>query len=376
MNDANQRSEAPGISQTPAPPTRASARAYWPLQRLPLDVVPPVAALAAVAALLSMTLNQVALPGLGAGTGEQFPRLTEAARFCANLSVTAGLITLVSCVSWALLGTPRLPLRRQLSVFVAAGALFHIALSALLFDPLAASRVQIYFGVAAANLIGMAVGSAALSSTRGLLVRVVAYALTGLAFLNLATAVLDVAPDSQFDPWTHRAMLVCKGAGEIVYIFLLLCAFPLLVPRGLNMRALVARSIGFAVLVLTFYAQLTAHHALRADFGLLVYSAQRVSLILDRWPLAYAIPFCMLLSAAVTGLLSGGAIRVQAASGMLLIFAAGYATRAPGRLLSLAIGFMLLGRALVALTAHAPFRSMAPPEPGRSIRPSPPAPGD
>jgi hypothetical protein len=165
-------------------------------------------------------------------------------------------------------------------------------------------------------------------------------------------------------------MLVCKGAGEVVYLVLLLAAFPLLVPRGLHMRALLARSVGFAVLVLTFYAQLTAYHALRADFGLLVYSAQRVSLVLDRWPLAYSVPFCMLLSAASTGLLSGGALRVQAASGMLLIFAAGYATRAPGRLLSLAIGYMLLARALVALTEHAPFRSLAPPSPGRSIRPS------
>jgi uncharacterized membrane protein (Fun14 family) len=77
----------------------------------------------------------------------------------------------------------------------------------------------------------------------------------------------------------------------------------------------------------------------------------------------------MLLSAAVTGLLSGGAVRVQAASGMLLIFAAGYGTRAPGRLLCLAIGYMLLARALIALTEHAPFRSIAPPSPGRSIRP-------
>jgi hypothetical protein len=30
---------------------------------------------------------------------------------------------------------------------------------------------------------------------------------------------------------------------------------------------------------------------------------------------------------------------------------------------------MLLARALVALTEHAPFRSMSPPAPGRSIRP-------
>ena len=368
MSDASQRTSAPEVAR--AEDTRTSARPYWPLQRLPLDVVPPVAVLAALSALLSMALNQVALPGLGAGTSEQFPQLTNAARFFANLAVTSGLVTLVSCVSWALLGMPRLPLRRQLSVFVCAGAIVHVALSAMLFDPLAASRIQIYFGVAAANLIGMSAGSAAISSARGPLLRALAFAITALSFFNLATAVLDVAPDTPLDPWAHYVMNGCKAAGEVVYVVLLFGAFPLLVPRGLNLRALAARSIGFAVLVFSFYVQLSAYHNMRADFGLLIYSAQRVSLILDRWPLAYAVPFCLLLSASVTGLLNGGAVRIQAASGMLLIFSAGYATRAPGRLLSLAIGYMLLARALVALTEHAPFRSIAPPAPGRSIRPT------
>jgi hypothetical protein len=365
MNDAAQNAKA--VEPAPAPPAsapRESVHAAWPVSRLPIDVVPHVATLAALAALASMALNQLALPGLGAGTHTaQFPKLAQAARFSANLAVTAGLITLVSCVSWALLGAPRLALRRQLFVLSGSGVLAHIAVSALLFDPLAASRTQIYFGVAAANLIGMAVGSAAVSSTRGPFLRLIALAITALAGLNLLTVALDFAPDAQLDPWMHRAMLICKGAGEVVYLLLLLAAFPLLVPRGLRVRALVARSIGFAVLVMAFYGQLWAQHMLHADYGLLLYSAQRVSLWLDRYPMGYAVPFCLLLSATVTGLLNGGGIRLQAASGMLLIFSAGYATRAPGRLLSLAIGFMMLARALIALTEHAPFRSMSPPPP-------------
>jgi hypothetical protein len=70
-------------------------------------------------------------------------------------------------------------------------------------------------------------------------------------------------------------------------------------------------------------------------------------------------------------LLSGGSARIQAASGMLAIFAAGYATRAPGRLLSLGVGFMLLARALIAFTEQAPFRSVAPPPPGKPSLPPP-----
>lgn len=355
MNEAVPDSQA-------RPDWQTRVRAAWPLRQLPLEVVPPLAGLSASAALVSMVLNQLVLPGLGAATrAGQYPKLAQAARFSANLAVTAGLITLVSCIAWALLGRPRLPLRRQLFVFVAGGTLIHIALTALLFDPLGSSRSQIYFGVAAANMIGMAAGSAAISSTRGVFLRTLALGVTVLAALNLATVVIDLVPDAQLDPWTHRAAVVCKGGGEIVYLLLLVAAFPLLVPRSMRMRALFARSIGFAVLVLAFYAQLTASHALKADYGLLVYSAQRVSLLLDRSPLLYAVPFCLLLSAATTGLLIGEGIRVQAAAGLLLIFASGYATRAPGRLLSLAVGYMLFARALIALTEHAPFRSIAPP---------------
>jgi hypothetical protein len=353
MNDAS-----PDVSANQREPSRA----YWPLRKLPLDVVPPLAGLTALAALLSMVLNQVVLPALGGGAQAlRFPKLSQVARFSANLAVTAGLITLVSCVSWALLGMPRLALRRQMFVFVAAGVLVQIALSAMLFDPLTASRAQIYFAVAASNVIGLSVGSAAVSGTRGSFLRVLAAALTTLAALNLATVLLDFVPDAQLDPWTHHATTVCKAASEIVYLALLLAAAPLLVPKGMHVRALIARSLGFAVLVLCLYAQITAQRALHADYALLIYSAQRLSLFLDHYPLAYSAPFCLVLSSVTTGLLGGGAVRIQAASGMLLIFAAGHSTRAPGRLLSLAVGFMLLSRALIAFSEHAPFRSVAPP---------------
>lgn len=338
------------------------AGGYWPLQKLPLDVVPPLSVVAAFSALLSMVLNQLVLPALGGGAQAlRYPRLSQLARFSGNLAVTAGLITLLACVSWALLGSPRLPLRRQMFVFVAAGVLVQIALTAMFFDPLTASRAQIYFAVAATNVIGMAVGSAAVSGTRGRFLRVVSAGLTALAALNLATVILDFVPDAQLDPWTHHATNVCKMAGELVYLGLLLASGPLLVPKGVHPRALIARSLGFAVLVLVAYAQFTAHRALRADYSLLIYSAQRVSLLLDRWPLFYTVPFGLALAAVTTGLLGGGAVRVQAACGVLLIFSAGHATRAPGRLLSLAVGFMLLARGLIAFSEYAPFRSVLPP---------------
>src|SRR5262249_43194585 len=136
--------------------TRRTWQDVWPFQRLPLEVVPPLAGLAACAALASMLLNQLVLPSLGSGVrSPHYPTIAQAGRFTANLAVTTGLITLVSCVAWSLLGRPRLPLRRQLFAFTAAGVLAYVAISAWLFQGVA-SREQIYFGVVAANVIGMA----------------------------------------------------------------------------------------------------------------------------------------------------------------------------------------------------------------------------
>jgi hypothetical protein len=337
----------------------------WPMQRLPLAVVPPLATLSALAAFASMVMNQIVLPSLGNGVhSPHFARVAQAGRFTANLAATTGLITLVSCVSWTLMGRPKLPLRRQLFTFTSAGLLAYVTLAALLF-PGNATREQIYFGVVSANVIGMSVGSAAISSVRGALLRAMAVGITALAALSTFVIVLEFVPDAQLDPWARQAALICKAAGEAIYLALLIAAFPLLVPRGLRARELFARSVGFAVLVLAIYALRTAQHALNNDYGLLLYSAQRVSLFLDRWPLAYALPVCLVLSATTTALLSGGSARIQAAAGLLLIFSAGYATRAPGRLLSLTVGFMLLARALVAFTDQAPFRSIVPPPPGK-----------
>jgi hypothetical protein len=340
------------------------------MQKLPLDVVPPIAGVAALAALTAIVLNQLivfnqlVLSALaGATRVGQFPKLAHAAHFATNLSVTAGLITLISCVSWVLLDRPRQALPAQIIVFVAASVLFHVALSALLFDPLTASRAQIYFGVAAANLIGICVGIAALSCTHGKLLRTIAFGIVALAALNLASVVIDLGPDMHFDPWISPVIAVFKGLVELVYLVMLLATVPLVVPRGVRLRSLFARSVGLAVLVLSAVALWNAQRTLNADYSLLLYSAQRVALLIDWWPLGYAVPFCISVAAAITGLLSGGGIRLQAASGMLLIFAAGHAARAPGRLLSLCIGFVLLSRALVALTEHAPFRSLTPPPP-------------
>jgi hypothetical protein len=247
--------------------------------------------------------------------------------------------------------------------------LLRAAMIATLLDRVETTRENVYLAVAAANMIGVLSSLYALERTRGLL-RVLALLLTCLPLFSIASVLLEATADVQLDPWKRRGHEWTQALGEISYVGVLLASFPMLVPRGLRLRDLIARTAGIAVLVASVYGLRTAEAAMHNDYPVLFYHAQRVGLMLDRSPLLYAIPFCLALSAVTTALLAGGGARWQAAAGVLLVFAAGYAPKAPGRLLSMALGFVLLSRALVALGQVLPRASQTPtPTSTRAIDP-------
>ncbi len=317
---------------------------------LPVESAPPLAGLAALSAFAAMLLNQVLLPGLGT---EQNPlllgRLARAGQFAANLAVISGVVSLVFCAVSVARGKPDLPMVRRVFWVLLSLVLLRAAVIATLFERVETTRENVYLAVAAANTLGVLSGVYALERTRGVLFRILAFFATCLPLFSIASVLLEVTSDVQLDPWKRRGYEWAQALGEVSYVGVLLVSFPLLVTRGLKLRHLIARTAGIAVLVASVYALRTAEAALHNDYPVLFYHAQRVGLMLDRWPLAYAIPFCLALSAITTALLAERGARWQVAVAVLLIFAAGYAPKAPGRLLSMALGFVLLSRALVAL---------------------------
>jgi hypothetical protein len=323
---------------------------------LPLESAPPLAGLAALSAFAAMVLNQVLLPGLGSDHNALLlSRLARAGQFAANLAVISGLVTLCFCALSVARGQPGLTTFRRVLWVLLALVLLRAAAIATLFERVETTRGNVYLAVGAANVLGVLAGQWALERTRGSLLRVLALLATCLPLFSIASVVLEVTSDVQLDPWKRRGHEWAQALGELSYVGLLLASFPLLVPRGLRLRDLIARSAGIAMLVASVYALRTAEAALHNDYPVLFYHAQRVGLMLDRSPMLYAIPFCLALSAITTALLSARGARWQAAVGVLLLFAAGYAPKAPGRLLSMALGFVLLTRALVALAESKPY---------------------
>jgi hypothetical protein len=330
---------------------------------LPLENAPPLAGLAALSAFAAMLLNQVLMPGLGAEHNtDLLSRISRGGQFAANLAVISGLVSYLFCVIGIARGqTPLTVFRRVLWVMLSV-LLLRAATIATLFERVETTRENVYLAVGAANMIGVLSSLYALERTRGL-IRVVALLLTCLPLFSIASVLLEVTQDFQLDVWRQRGHAWTQALGELSYVGVLLASFPMLVPRGLRVRDLVARTAGIAVLVASVYALRTAEAALHTDYPVLFYHAQRVGLLLDRSPLLYAIPFCLALSAVTTALIAAKGARWQAAVGILLLMAAGYAPKAPGRLLSMALGFVLLSRALIALAEVLPRLTRPTPTP-------------
>jgi hypothetical protein len=233
---------------------------------LPRDTAPPLAGLAACAAFVAMVLNQVLLPGLGTDANPLLlGKLARAGQFAANLAVISGLIALVFAALAVVRNAALPPFRRVLWVMLAL-VLLRAAVIATLFDRVETTRENVYLAVGAANMLGILSGVYALERTRGSLVRVVAFLATSLPLFSIVTVLLEFSSDVQLDPWKRHGHELMQALGELSYVGILLASFPLLVPRGLKLRDLIARSAGIAVLVASVYALRTAEAALHNDY--------------------------------------------------------------------------------------------------------------
>lgn len=334
---------------------QADARAQAaPSQWAALEELPALSFMTALAALASMAINQLVVPGLGTRVArELLGRIEQAGQFAENLAVFAGLIALVASLWSVWRGDVLLNARRRVMFVVFLSILLREVVVATVLDRTHTTREHVYFAVGAASVLCVMVGMRALDLASSLLLRVIAGFATALPLLCLSTIVLELTSDVQLDPWKHRAYETLQGLGEISYLGLLFASFPLLAARGTTARQLLARAAGLLTLVAAGYGLRVAHQALHNDFAILLYHAQRVGLLLERSPALYALPMCLALAGAASALVAGGAARVQAATATLLIFASGYGPRAPGRLLTMTLGFILLARAIAALSKQA-----------------------
>ena len=343
MNDAPE--QPPTAPSASAVPTRELADAF----SAHAEQAPPLALLAALAALCATVINQVLLPALGDKRGYRYAGLLDqVGAYATNLAAIAGLVALGFALLAFVRFSPLVPLRKRL-MFAAFAGIFlpSIAMSAL-FERQRTTAETVLFAMGAAQvLVGLA-GTAAARATESRYGRLLSLGCTLMAASSLTSQVLQLASRVQLSAWLLSAQRTAQGLGELSYLLLLVALAPMLLPAGSDGRARAARMAGYVALPLTLGGLYVAERKLGQDYSLLLYHAQRVSLFIDAFPRLYSLPIVLALSAGLAALLGADRLKQQAAAGALLLVASGYAPFAPGRLLTSVLGAVLVCRTVLA----------------------------
>ncbi len=315
-----------------------------------LSRTPPLASLAAASALCSMLINRVVVPALGKHSDYELVfDLIRSGHFVANLTAVAGLFALLNAI-FNLVRTPEhTSVLRRLAIACFAG-IFVPTIALATFFPRDKTSVHIVlFGIGAANVLIVIVTMNAARLTGSLVARTVAIAFATMALFTLASQVYQLLTAPQLNAIHIKIVNAFKGVGEIGYVVALFSAALFIVPRGTDLREQFARIATVLVFGSSVFGFHIAQSALRSDFVLLLYHAQRVSGLIDSLPFAYTLPISSGLAASIGALVAKDESRFQAAIGVALLISAGFAPYSPERLLTQTLAALLIARSIIAL---------------------------
>ncbi len=354
--DDERPAEVPDEAQGERRPGRQPERPSQPQDSHPasgLARMPALSFVACLAAFTGMAISRLIVPALnGRAPRSLLLRIDRWGDFATNLGAIAALVAL----SVALLAFVRMPacagLRLRLSVAGLAGLFLPTMALATFFSREHTTAQMVLLGIAAANLLAIVVAANAVRFAPSMLTRSVAMAGAVTAFFALASQAAETFAPRALSAWYVGLAAALRGIGEAGYVVVLLGGAALAYPREPGARDALARTAGlflFCVLASAFYV---ARATMGDDFALLLHHSQRVAGLIDTLPVAYGLPLCAAVAGAVAGLLARDGLRAQAAAGVLLMVSAGYAPRAPDRLLALTLAIALIARAIAASGAQ------------------------
>ena len=365
-----EREEGPGEAPEEGP--KAGRRLPWRARLAANGVAdlaqaPVLSALATVAAFVDLALKRVVLPPLSGRV--EHGLLLRAHRwgdFASNLCAVAAVAAILAGLVVFVRSDRHTNLLRRV-MLACFGAMFLATGAFAAVGPQYVGSIGqlVRFGTGAANVLGVLVMMIALRKVERPMSRVVAGGAALVASFSLLAQVTELFGRRKLSAQALGAYEVLRGLGECCYLALLVAAAVLFVPRGRGWRDRVAVGAGGVLAGLAGTAAYMAQAQFGRDYRLLLYHAQRVAWFLDSAVGLYVVPLGIGIGGALAALLSCERVRVQAGMGMTLLLSAAYAPRAPGRLLMLVLGMILLARALIAREqprAKSGSASTSPPE--------------
>jgi hypothetical protein len=336
-------------------------------QPVSIEGPPPLARMAAIAAIIDLAWNRIAVRIVANSDQDAALALQRWGMFPKNLAAVAGLIAL----TWALYTFLRMARYSRLAWRLAIASVAGIVLPTFLFALRPMEHVTVLVVVASflgSNLLALLVGAVAVGYPAGPRRWAAAMAAGSGGFVLLALvaqyvrSVADSAAATPLGLAAHYGGELVWHLVPIVIVVALARAQPGAPPsEGQPPSARVfLPAVALTAVVVTALA-FRAESALHAHkFSTLVYASLRLTLVPPPFAWVNGFTVGVGLAAAVAGLVSRSPGRAQLGAAAALWLAAGCAPRAPGQLLDFALAAVLLARSTQAVTREGRERARAP----------------
>lgn len=341
---AHDRANAPNAS-----PSGAEAANAWPT----LASVPPLAQLAAGAALCHVILQRLLLPLL-ASQGLALPMLLRlAAPYALNLAACAGLIALSVGASDVVRAHALTYLGRRVIIGLLAGILVAtLALATFLPDGNVTTQL-VLLAAGALHTYVVQMAMTVLRAQRSLSGRTTVALVAAASLFPLASLIVRHAEPISHWPFAHEGVASLHALGELAYLFVPIAAAFAVLPWEDDASGRAARRAGAIAVCCMAVLFAAAARIPNALYGHVMYSTLRLEWALERASLGYAVPVSLAVGAATAACVSRDARHRQGGVGLWLWLAGGYNPLTPSRVFMAALAATLMCRAILSVGAGA-----------------------
>lgn len=341
-------------ASTPGAPLSVAASS---LQPPPLSRAPYLAVLCAVSGLAAWLLDAIAIPSFAQnGDPTTWAWLARGADFLSLVSALSGLIAVPLAIVSPLHASLALKLGKPLPLSGFGAGLLYVVARAAFFEHQETASQQVFLAIGAAHMLGISLAMSTLRLARDRLLQIALVGVMVMSACGLAGQVLDILVRIQLTMLRVRLGQTAAVLGQLGFLVAVLA-----VSLRLFLTAAARREqrLNWALLGVTLISSFLLARHLGEDFPVVLYHAQRVHLLLELAPFVHTLPICFALAGGIAGLLNSAAGKRQLALCALLFVSAGYNPHAPGRLLLLSLGMLLLARYTITLGETAAIETSA-----------------
>jgi len=336
----------------PAQPAQTDRLRVGTLPSKILAGPPILGVLAAGAAVVDLLVNHGLVRTLAGSLGHgDLLQIARWGQLPKNLAAVAGFVALAAALAHFLTAPRQGRVARGLGLAGFGGIFLPIVAVATILPPEFLARRWSYlivFAVGAGYVLTILASTTASRRPGPGGLRVATMLLGGGCFLSFAAMALANVEVFVHTAIGHTVKVTFERAGEIAWLLVPFSAAVSILPRpGHGRKARIALVLGAATSLFVLVGGVWAKSVLRADFGVVVYGISGGEVFADALPSLYVLVLAVGLGVAVAALATREETHVQAGAALLLLFSAGFAPRAPLRLLVMVLGACMLARASI-----------------------------